>query len=243
MMEKSAILIFLFAVFASTTLFADTHQDLPITDRNERMKRMYLRETLINQGIDDMRKFKFDIARRKFLQATEKQYLNEAKNESSGRWALARMLIRLGEYEEVLEIYKWHDDHGLGGEFLKEENANLNARIAWKNTGEKKPIYDFIEEYKKVHRNDIPPKRTYGRVMATVAELYDLIGDYDAGIAWAKMFRKADKSEPLKRTRSEYDSLIQAFEESKRGMPKVCSDDGKYCVGRATAYIIQSDQI
>ncbi len=236
-MRKNAIVIFLFTVFsASTILFADTYQNAPIIGRDERMKRMYLRETLINQGIDDMRKFKFDLARQKFLRATEKQYLNEEKDESSGRWALARMLLKIGEYEEVLEIYKWHDEHGMGGQWIEEEKSDLAARMAWKNTGNIKPVHDFIEAYKKAHKAFIPPKNAGVTKMSAIAELYDLIADYDAGIAWVKMFQK--KSPELKK---EYRELIQAFEESKRGMPKICSDDGKYCVGRATAYIIRSD--
>lgn len=118
----------------------------------------------------------------------------------------------------------------------------LNALIEWQKSGDKKMIYKFMEYINEKYRHWFPPHKlvpastTY---MADIAELYDLIGDYDNGIQWVESFQK--KASKNKRTQEEYKAVLRAFEESKRGMPKVCGDDGKYCVGRATAVLIRSD--
>lgn len=243
MRRKTIGLIFMLMYFSSTLLFATSNQELPITDRKERMRRIFLQGGIINQGTDFARAFKFDLAFQKYLEATQSQYLKEETDKSFPLSLLSDLYRELGKCQEALDVLSWHEEHlnhPRSQAAINEKKAYLKACVSWQKTGDKKPIYDFIKEYKTTNKDQIPPKRADNLVMSRVAELYDLIGDYDASIAWVKMFRKADKSEPLKRTRSEYDSLIQAFEESKRGMPKVCSDDGKYCVGRATACIIRS---
>lgn len=236
--------MFFLIINAAYSVFAqvpNSAQVPEVQDEKERMRRIFAQGAVFNAGIEYSREFKFDLAFQKLMEATQAQYLTNELDKSYPLARLSDLYRELGKCQESLEILKWHEKHlthPASQEGISEKKAQLIACIAWQETGNKKPIYDFIEVFKNDHNARIPPAKFPDQlVMSTIAELYDLIGDYDTGIAWVKKFKKMVK---MKSTKKEYDALIQAFEESKRGMPKVCSDDGKYCVGRATAVIIRS---
>ena len=220
--------------------FASNDSGSKSADQDRRMHQIFAQGAVLNQGIDYSRQFKFDLAFSKMLEATQPKYLIDDSDKSYPLERLADLHRELGLCSEANKIYDWHRSRGSKNSALDLKTSYLKACSEFQQTGNKQPIYDFIEQYKKANKDRIPPKWMDPIVFSVVAELYDLVGDYDAGIAWGKLFRKRDDSQPLKKTRKEYDGLIQAFEESKRGMQKVCSEDGKYCVGRATAYIIRS---
>ena len=211
-------------------------------NNDESLKKIFARGQVVNQGQDNLRRLNFDVAASNFLAATDEKYFFEGSNLGYPRGMLIDIWVYCGEYEQALKGVEWFFSQRIIGDWAIDDRKKIRAIIEWKKSDSKQPIYQFIDEYKKKYKDRIPPKVKWIdiNVFVTVVELYDLIGDYDLGIAWVQTFRKADKSEPLKRTRKEYAGLIQAFEESKRGMPKECSADGKYCVGRATAYIIRS---
>ncbi len=170
-----------------------------------------------------------------------------------------RCLTYQGKYEEALMRNQWYFNQNLFRNVrieypvkpkpIKKSTVidtrvdyeiKLRALKEWKQTGNIKLLYDYIDYMQSKYLYWLPPKHALTTKYSDIAELYDLMGDYDAGIAWTESFKKATKD---KRYKEEYKNVINAFEESKRGLPKICGDGGKTCVGRATAYIIQSDQI
>lgn len=208
---------------------------------DDRLKKFAVRQTFIDEGNEYVLKLDFDRAILKFEEACKPEYLTEESEKSWPYVWWMKALFYKGDISEALALNALYSQGKRNSDVPAENKTKFEALLKLQETGNKQPVYDFVESYKRKYKAFIPPKRADQMRMSTIAELYDLIGDYDAGIQWAKMFRKADKSEPLKRTRKEYDRLIQAFEESKEGQPKVCSEDGKYCVGRATAVIIRSE--
>ncbi|OGX11286.1 MAG: hypothetical protein A2351_07585 [Omnitrophica bacterium RIFOXYB12_FULL_50_7] len=213
-----------------------------LASSKEAFSKIFQQGQIINQGTKFERQLRFGDAIAKYEEATSPQYLMEDRNKSYPLWRTNHIFRYQGEYQKALIGLDWFRQYGPKSNSLFEEEQKLKALIEWKNTGNKQSICEFINSIKNKYKDWFPPHKlvpistTY---MSDIAELYDLIGDYDSGIKWVESFREKDSKD--KRTQDEYAALLRAFEESKQGMPKICGDDGKYCVGRATARLIQSD--
>ena len=154
----------------------------------------------------------------------------------------------MSDYENAKKIFtetqKWYpDDHLLMAEFQQ-----IDALLEYTKTMNADSVYAFIENLKKLRKQSLPPVNIDGGTVATIFRLYDVIGDYDAGIALANecisFYHKVNISKGLKPVDAiDYVRIRTGFEESKRGERKICGDGGKTCIGRATHAILQSDTL
>lgn len=226
----------------SRDIFGQTDAKLGASDEN--FKKIAAQGKIIHRGNDLLRAMQFEAAINKYTEATEAQYLITQNDVSFPYWLTIYVLQYQGKYSEAMQKLLWFQEGGGSKkDSFIDRKRKLEALIEWQKTGNRKQIYDYIEYVRKKYERWLPPKKMIAfsiDVFVDLIEIYDLVGDYDAGIALAKLFKRTTKD---KRYKQEYDNIIKAFEESKQGLPKICGDEGRTCVGRATAYIIESDQI
>ncbi len=206
----------------------------------ENLKKIMLSQKLIDQGIANLRQYSFDKAAELFNESTAQEYYFDGVNFGYAKSKMVKAYQYDQQYQKALEALDWFFQQRRVGERTIDEKRKFQALIKWESSGDTKAIYGYIQYIQQKYGHRLPPKEADILIFSDIAELYDLIGDYDTGIVWAASFKKTTKD---KRDEQEYQNVIKAFEESKQDMPKICGDEGRTCVGRATAYIIQSDQI
>lgn len=210
---------------------------------NESMNKILLQGKIIDQGHNYFRSLQFERALAEYRKATEPQYLVSNDSKYYPLSLVIKCLEVQGKYEEGLTENNWYLAQKVTKPVQVESDKRLKALLAWQKTRDRQMVDEYITYIKNEYAKMLPPKRLMppsNLVFTDIAMIYDLLNDYDLGIEWAESFKKATKD---KRYKEEYDNVSKAFEESKQGMPEICGDGGKTCVGRATAYIIQSDQL
>jgi hypothetical protein len=231
------LLIVIMLILQTECLCANQNQ-IKLGTSDESFNKIFEQGKIINEGQMYLRTLQFQNALAKYDEALAPEHLVSNDDRYYPLALKVNCLQYLGKYEEALSENKWYLSQKDVRDTQIDRDIKLTALVKWQDVGDSEDIYKYIDYAKQKHSKyyiSLPPS-----VFTDIAELYDLIGDYDAGIAWAKAFKKTAKSKRYKR---EYDNVIKAFEESKQGMPQICGDEGRACVGRATAYIIQSDRL
>lgn len=245
-----------FFVLFSSKVFANQPK---LGSNDENFGKIFAQGKIIQDGYKYLKAFQFHEALTKFEEALNPEVVASDDSQYYPLSLVIRCLTYQRKYEQAEIRNQWYFqqklfknvriDYPAKPKPIKKSTVidtrvdyeiKLSALKEWKQAGNTKPIYDYIDYMRSKYLYWLPPKSASTTKFSDIAELYDLIGDYDAGITWAALFKKATKD---KRYKQEYQNVIKAFEESKQGLPKICGDGGKTCVGRATAYIIQSDQI
>lgn len=146
-----------------------------------------------------------------------------------------------GEYEEALKELAWLLQLAPGKDEYQRKKQELDILILARNTNSPQPLYDHIKIVSKKYWRSIPPSRvdTYGEgLFGNFAYLYDIIGDFDAGIALCDNFAKHATQKP--RIQNQYLAIRRAFEKDKKeGRESYITKPGK--LGRATKALMQSD--
>jgi tetratricopeptide (TPR) repeat protein len=121
------------------------------------------------------------------------------------------------------------------------KKKEIEALVTARDTNSSKSILKYIESVRNKHKRDLPPNRvsTYSEILfGDFAYLYDIIGDFDAGIALCDDFAKHATQKP--RIQNQYLAIRKAFEEDKKeGRESYITKPGK--LGRATRALMQSD--
>ncbi|HTL47626.1 MAG TPA: hypothetical protein VL688_06130, partial [Verrucomicrobiae bacterium] len=129
------------------------------------------------------------------------------------------------------------------------EKLELEALIKARDTNSTQSIYDYISYLEKKYKKILPPQMCVGwcdAVFATIARLYDHIGDYDEGIEFTDRFlqfyKKIGPGDPYQPANPHF-QVKQAFlqEKTEGGTGCVAAKPGEACMGRATKALIQSD--
>ena len=223
-------------------LYANQSQT-KLASSDEDLRKIFTQGKIINEGQNYLRSLLFENALAKYEEALQPNILESNRSAAYPLGLKIACLWYQGRYEEALKANRWYFEKKLVKNVMIDDEKKLKAVVEWKNSENKQTVYEYIKYVQKKYTHWLPPKKlvpTSASIFSNLAEIYDLIGDYEGGISWAKSFKKTTKG---KRDKQEYQNVIKAFEESKRGMPKICGDEGRTCVGRATAYIIQSDQL
>lgn len=241
--RSATLIIGCYLLVQSSFCFAGQNAPTLASGEDARAK-IFMRAKIERQGHAYLRSFHFERALEKYNEAANPIYNTGGSADRFPIWLKVNVLVYQGEYDTALELYRVHYLEGRNvNEEAMERGEKIKAMIVYDKLGDDSKVHRFIGHMKEKYTQYLPPKKLAAHsdiVFRELVELYDLVGDYDAAIELTKSFKKKTKS---KRMKPEYENIIKALEESKAGMPKICGDGGKTCVGRATAYIIQSDKI
>jgi len=215
---------------------------------DEKYRKMFAQNSVMNDAWDFQRRLELSKAIETAKQAQGADYITDEEDRSGPLFFELITAVYKGDYELALkaanELHRIaiiavpHADGWL------EQKKKIEALLEFQKTGNKQLIYDWIASQKKKYAHWLPPtnpKKTVwdSFLMVEFVALYDLLGDYDLALAeiapFLKLYREVGSGET-----GALENLIKALQESKSGMPKICIEDGKVCLGRATAYIIKS---
>jgi len=252
-MKKVLFFLFIFSIFFSQNLHAGFFQKKQVRDRagtpesratDEMYRKMFLRTQLMQtaNSFEDALHFNQAIVESK--KALGNEYLTTNEDKGLPLMTLMSSHSYLGEYGTAVEFANEFIQNKPNNEWGVEQKKKIEALLEFQKTGNKQLIYDWIASQKKKYAHWLPPtnpKKTVwdSFLMVEFVALYDLLGDYDLALAeiapFLKLYREVGSGET-----GALENLIKALQESKSGMPKICIEDGKVCLGRATAYIIKS---
>lgn len=212
--------------------------------KDEQYRKMFLRQTFIDKGVLLERELNLSEAIQLYEKATATNNLTTEQDKTFALIYVAHANVFLENYTAAFATWSEYMRIKPNNDLAIDQKRKVEALIEWQKTGDKQPIYDWIKWMKQKHAQWLPPKdiafHSTG-VMINFIELYDLVGDYDSAIDYIQPFLKRHEAVRNNDYKiNEHRALIQALQESKQGMPKICIEDGKVCLGRATAYIIES---
>ncbi len=216
--------------------------------RDEHYRKMFAQNDLMNIAWSYQDRLELTKAMDIAVKAQGGDYISKDEDRSGPIFFEATTAVYKGDYDRALRCFQ---------ELHKIANLNVphvdgwlayqkktEALIEWQKTGNKQPVYDWIEMMKKKNAQWLPPQKIVFHstgIMIQFVQLYDLLGDYDTAIDYIQPFLRRHQSvKDNDHNINEHLGLIQALDESKQGLPKICIEDGKVCLGRATAYIIRS---
>ncbi|OPZ23705.1 MAG: hypothetical protein BWZ03_00414 [bacterium ADurb.BinA186] len=202
--------------------------------RAERAKLYHEARRLIKQGF-------FEDALRKYQEALDPRLVDVEDDKVHPLFGIMDVHQLQGKYDLCLEEVDWFIKLAPWKDEYQQKKQELEALILARNTNSFHPVYDHIKKVSEKYYRSIPPSRvdTYGEILfGNFAYLYDIIGDFDAGIALCDNFAKHATQKP--RIQSQYLAIRRAFEEDKKdGRKSYITKPGK--LGRATKALIQSD--
>ncbi len=212
--------------------------------RDEEYRKMFLQNQLMDEASSLEMAFELVKSNELFGKAQGPEYITTEYDKGLPLLKMLRNQVHLFEYERALNTANDFIQVSPGNDWGVEQKQKIEALIEWKNTGNKQPIYNWISMMKQKHVQWLPPQNIVFHstgIMIQFVELYDLLGDYEAAIEYIQPFLKRHQTVKNNDYKiNEHLALIQVLNESKQGMPKICIEDGKVCLGRATAYIIKS---
>ncbi len=211
---------------------------------DEKFRKMFAQSELVRESGQLEQSFQLAKAVEIAKKATGTEYITTERDKGRPLMSVFLCEVYLQNYEAALEASSEYVRVSPGNDWGIEQKQKIEALIEWQKTGNKQPIYDWIEAAKKKNAQWLPPLNIVFHstgIMIQFVELYDLLGDYDAAIDYIQPFLKRHQAVRNNDYKiNEHLSLIQALQESKQGLPKICIENGTVCLGRATAYIIKS---
>ena len=220
-----------------------------IMNARQGTKKVGGRNALQSQAFNLAEQFKFDEALALYKKAIEPERLNQDYEKSTAIGAMTDILIVQGRYEEAKRVFSWF----LEGKQPPAASAimkirEIDALIEFSQKQNSEVVRQYIDILRNFERANIPPVGHDTIPITELLQLYDIIGDYDAGIAFVnkcisyfrdnKRYEGDAFVEPI-----EYVKIREAFEQDKAEGKKGCvgKKSGEVCMGRATQAIIQSD--
>jgi tetratricopeptide (TPR) repeat protein len=196
------------------------------------LRKMVKRSELIHEARRLAVKGSHEEAIAKYQEALNPNLIDKERDKTHALWGIMRVHQQQGKYELALKEMEWFLKIAPSKEEYIHKKMELEALIKSRDISSQQSIYDFIEFLNNKYRMILPPHdlSPYSLgILSTEIQLYDLIGDHDAGIALVESFRKKASKRP--KIQQEYLRLRQAFEEDKIKGTK----------GRATQVLMQSD--
>ena len=178
----------------------------------------------------------YDLAVQKYVESMKLE--KEFHGDERGRPLafIIRILQKKGQYQEALEKLKYlraaHPEHELYLFWEKE----LDALVDFSKSNNPDLIYRHVEFIKTTKEQQLPPYALWTETpIVAILRLYDIIGDYDAGIAYIDeimaYFKKAteDRGDVFKigGFHNEYLKVREAFEREKQNGGPSCGKWGK----------------
>lgn len=221
---------------------------------NDGMQKVFARVAIEKQAKIAVKAGHYEEALRFYRKAANPSLVSAEYQLATAEGGIRKVLRLQGNYRQALDaLIASAFSKGEASEAAMLKKQELEALIDFQATRSPKKIIKHIEQIRSDYADFLPPQNysTAGSdiYISNILQLYDAIEDYDGGIAYIDMCLNYFKSAVEARGEefvlggfhNEFLAIRQAFEESKAGMPKICGDGGKTCIGRATHAIIQSD--
>lgn len=207
--------------------------------RDPSFQRLMARTKIEKEAMTLVKNGQYDAAITRYQDALDDSLIQYDYDRSMALAMATRLYQLQGKIDLAVKSLHKFNQSTLPNDFYKTTEPELQAVIAASEQRSKLPIYKHIDWLWKEYGLSLPPNKVRGGAASDIIRLYDYLEDYNEGI---KFVDKALKYQGLKeKPRAEFLKIRRAFEESEAGMPKICGDGGKTCIGRATHALIQSD--
>lgn len=247
--------VLIFTLVASNA-YCDSSKSGQALEPDGHLRKIYAQFDLIRAGNQLMDQGLLDEAILKYEEAMEPEYLNYEYDKASPLGHICSVLKFQHKYEESLKRWQWFIDFNPKGDGWVPQKRELEALLEAQKTGNTTKLYEHIKYLREKHQKWMPPKGYHtstAGVSSVIIQLYDHIGDQDAGIAFCdemiefcasgKSCRGNDSRKYAYSMKNPYFQIKQAFEQDKAESFKGCLDakPDDACMGRATKALIQSD--
>lgn len=228
-------------------------------NQGQEIKKIKARNALQRQAKRSAKAGDLDKAVKLYKQALKPEFINSEHEKSTAMGALREIYKVEKKYSDALDAIHWFFINSATGKptpSALDEELEINALIQYQLTNSPASIHAHIEYIKESNKDYLPPIH-YSSVGTTtttsdILRLYDTIGDYDAGIAFADEIlkyweKKSGQNLHLPGNKNQYFLIRQAFEREKANGGPTCGKwgakdaNGVYCIGDATQALIQSD--
>ncbi len=184
---------------------------------------------------------RFEEAIKKYQEALDPELIDIERDKVHPLMGIVRIHQAQGEYELALQEMDWFLKLAPGKDDYQRKKKEIEVLISAKDENSPQSLYEFIQYYRKKYKESVPPNEitTYGEILfSSFVYLYDIIGDFDAGIALCDEFRAKATQTP--KVQNEYLKIRKAFEEDeKAGRESFINKPGQ--IGRATRALMRSD--
>jgi len=222
-----------------------THQNTLTPFPNDDETRKILKQNqLENEGRKLIKRGFYHEAIEKFRQADVPTLRVSGYQPTIAKGLIREVYWIQGKYDQALaELLPLLETNPKQESYI-DEKQELEALISAHDKQATKPVYDYLDFFKRKYKKELPPKKYwFGSlgIATTIIRLYDHIGDSTGGIAFVDQILAYKKLRP--KARSEYLKVRESFEHDKKEGFKGCLDAkvGTGCMGRATQVLIQSD--
>ena len=180
--------------------------------------------------------FKYEEAIVRYEDALSPVLIRNEHDKAQALWGIMQIHLLQGNYQLSLEELRWFINQRPDKENYIDKKMELEALIGARDTQSYEPIYRFIEYLKRKYEKYLPPKNwnpPMDAVISTIIQLYDYMGDSEAGIAFVENVLKHKAFKKPSDLRDDYYSIIEGFK----------NDSGKTGYGAPLKAIFQSDKL